>query len=314
MAEFIDSSASASSKGVDKFRQTAKNFFLTYPKWNYPVGKETATTREVAEAFVQQFAPVHYCVAKEHHQDGTIHFHVLCSYSRKLNIKSPKHWDFWDNHGNYQVAKNQQDVLTYIQKDGDYISNYDDFIIDSVPYGKRQKVFLDWKWSKQFKEDAKRLPVQWGVVVKDWQGNSFTLEAPDAAKKCRSLWLVAKPNAGKTWWLNRTFANQKVYITSNCKYIYEGYDEEQLIVCDDRVPKFEECANVLNVYSIKAPVYGDVRYCKQHWPINVARSMLVLSNKTMQECYGQSDIVLQAMYARFREVIDVQFNDVEIVE
>lgn len=101
-----------------RFRLQAKNLFFTYPQCN--VNKEDAL-----EKFKKYYGEdlVWIVVAHEFHEDGGDHLHVAISLKEKKTQSSLKKLDKILNfHGNYQAMKNMLNVLKYVIKDGEYIS------------------------------------------------------------------------------------------------------------------------------------------------------------------------------------------------
>lgn len=69
-------------------------------------------------------------VAEEKHQDGNSHIHAYLLLEKKANITNPNKLDLIGPceetyHGNYQSARNRRRILTYIMKDGDFLTNID---------------------------------------------------------------------------------------------------------------------------------------------------------------------------------------------
>ena len=85
------------------------------------------------------------------------------------------------------------------------------------------------QWTKQYKLKQAREDIDWPIKLKTSQG-VLTMNEPDPKDKKRSWWIVMPPNSGKTYWINRIFANQKIYMRpTKMDYLYESYDDEQLI-------------------------------------------------------------------------------------
>nr|ALO02543.1 AC1 [Soybean chlorotic blotch virus] len=113
------------------FRVHAKNIFLTYPRCS--LSKDEAlelllgVTTPVNKKFIK--------VARELHEDGQPHLHVLLQFEGKFSIKNPRLFDLVSRasahvfHPNVQGAKSSSDVKSYIDKDGDTVS-WGEFQID----------------------------------------------------------------------------------------------------------------------------------------------------------------------------------------
>lgn len=114
---------------------------------------------------------------------------------------------------------------------------------------------------------------------------------PKASHKKRSWWICAKPDAGKTYWLNKNLVGQKVYFPRVGRFPFDDYEGEQLICYDDRQSvTFEEYADVLNVWDIRKCVYGETRYICRYWPRGQVRNIIVMANNTIEETIPKDDL------------------------
>nr|UUV61250.1 C1 [Tomato mottle leaf curl virus] len=108
-----------------RFRINSKNYFLTYPKCS--LTKEEALSQllglqtPVNKLFVR--------VARELHEDGEPHLHVLIQFEGKLQCTNERLFDLISPtrsahfHPNVQGAKSSSDVKSYVEKDGDFIDH-----------------------------------------------------------------------------------------------------------------------------------------------------------------------------------------------
>lgn len=290
-------------RGRGDFRVCAKQFALTYPQC--PVDRAVFDP-----AFRLKFRPHQLASAREQHQDGSFHLHLYVEYASRRDVRSARHFDVVIDgqtyHPNIQRVKNRQAWLDYISKGGDHgvgqLTGDLEFDPLSQPLGKRKSAYQDYLWSRQFAMRRGLKPVAFPVALRT-ERETLELLRPDPRQKKRSWWIVAPPNAGKTRWLNRTFAGQRIYAPRTGPYPFEGYDDEDVIVYDDRQGvAFEEFASVLNTWDILMPVAGQVRYVTQHWKIGHTRSIIVLSNKTIEESMKEEDH--QRMKKRFIQIVN----------
>nr|WAE42220.1 MAG: replication associated protein [Cressdnaviricota sp.] len=295
-----------SRRAARDFRAQGKCFALTYPKC--PVERA-----KFDEAFKLKFSPAEFASAREKHKDGDYHMHVFVGFIKRKNVQSARYFDVSIEgnvyHPNTQVCKDRKKWLRYISKDGDHgvdeLGGGDDdvtFHLSDYPVGKRKSAYQDIEWSKQHRLIQSLKPVMWPVEL-ICEGKSYDMRAPDPANKKRNWWIVAPPNAGKTRWINKTFAGTAIYCPRTGKYPYEGYADQQLIIYDDRtkVP-FEEFSDVLNTWEFIHPVYGEVRFRTQDWKISQTRNVIVLSNKTIEESMPEED--WERMKKRFIQIIN----------
>ncbi|AAF22210.1 replication initiation protein AC1 [Dicliptera yellow mottle virus] len=106
-------------KGV--FSIKAKNYFLTYPQCS--LSKE-----EALQQLINLKTPTNkkfIKIARELHEDGQPHLHVLIQFEGKYNCTSNRFFDLVSPtrsahfHPNIQGAKSSSDVKSYVSKDGD---------------------------------------------------------------------------------------------------------------------------------------------------------------------------------------------------
>jgi len=94
------------------------------------------------------------------------------------------------------------------------------------------------------------------------------------------------------------------------KYPFEGYANEDIIIYDDRENvSFEEFANVANTWDIVMPVFGEVRFNTQDWKVGHTRNIIVLSNKTIEQCMKEED--WQRMKKRFIQIVNPVLKPLE---
>lgn len=82
------------------------------------------------------------------------------------------------------------------------------------------------------------------------------------------------------------FGGKSVYMRqSDGKYPFDSYLTEEVILYDDCTPRLEELLYVSNTFSMRCRVYGPTRYYDRWFEANSSRIIVVLSNKTPEECY-----------------------------
>jgi len=292
------------------FRLCCKQFALTYPQC--PVERAVFDP-----AFDLKFHPFEFASAREQHQDGSFHLHVYVAFPKRVDVQSSRYFDLafagQTYHPNVQKCKSREAWLEYIGKGDDHGADavsrrpadlsgdlgYDPL---SAPLGKRKSRWLDHLWSRQFEVQRALKPVQFPVELRTTE-RTYVMEAPNPGVKKRNWWIVAPPNAGKTRWLNRTFAGRSIYSPRPGPYPFEGYRDQDIVVYDDREGvKFEEFADVLNTWDIVHPVAGQVRYTTQDWKLGHTRNIIVLSNKTIEEVMPAEDVL--RMKKRFMQIVN----------
>lgn len=298
------------------FRLDTKQLFLTFSSLKSTY--EDINLKEIHSKFVAFFSSKggirSYCIAKEHHSDGTPHVHAAIELWKKYETSNQRCFDgILNHHGKYEGARHYRSGVQYCKKDGDYISSEDEDRLDlsMVPIGRRRRMYEDWKWYQSFKDAEQALPITWPVRVRgqiepsSWEFTEFEMGSPDVSVKNRNWWIVGPPNMGKTRWLNDRFKNQKVFIPVSNDFPFEGYMDEELIVLDDHTLPFHMIASILNKHDIKTPLPGKIRFQHQYWKLGSVRNIIVLSNKSISELGYEKN--LEAMKARFTEIYNPQF-------
>lgn len=288
------------------FRIKAKQFALTYPQC--PVERAVFDP-----AFRLKFRPREFASAREEHKDGSHHLHVFVAFDKPLDVQSARYFDVAIDavlyHPNTQRCKSRASWLEYISKGDDHGVLSGDVGFDPLrePLGKRKSLWQDYRWSQEFAVTRSLKPVTYPIRLVTAE-RVHEMLAPDPGCKKRSWWIVAPPNAGKTRWLNATFAGQSIYSPRPGPYPFEGYSDQDIIVYDDREGvTFAEFASVLNTWAIVTPIAGQIRYITQNWKINHTRSVIVLSNKTIEQSMEAEDHL--RMKKRFIQIVNPVLMD-----
>lgn len=306
-----------------KFRLDTKELFLTFPGLTQYASIDAINLAEVYQKFVGFFSTrggiKTYVICKELHEDGTPHIHCCLQLWRKYETRNARCFDgILGFHGSYEGARSYKASVAYCRKDGQYISGGFDAEpdLELVPIGKRRKVWDDFKWHQQFTEAKSAKSIDWPVSLRATSGPSgaeifetFTMDRPNVRNKCRNWWIVGEPNMGKTRWINQRFGGMKVFIPKcDTEFPFEDYNDEELIVFDDGVLKFQQMVNILNEHKIRTAVPGKIRYTNIYWKLGSVRNIIVLSNKSINDIYENNR---EAMHARFIEIYNPKFEFID---
>lgn len=82
---------------------------------------------------------------------------------------------------------------------------------------------------------------------------------------------------------------------AGAQFPFDNYLQEQIILYDDNMPKFEEIVAVSNYYQSPTNILGHQRYNTKQWKAKQHRLMIVLTNHMPE--YGQH---MAAVESRFR--------------
>nr|AFX60751.1 REP [Macroptilium yellow spot virus] len=113
------------------FRINAKNYFLTYPQCSLTKEEALSQLLNLSVPTNKKFIKI----ARELHENGQPHLHVLIQFEGKFQCKNNRFFDLVSPtrsahfHPNIQGAKSSSDVKSYVEKDGDTI-DWGEFQID----------------------------------------------------------------------------------------------------------------------------------------------------------------------------------------
>ncbi|AWD77155.1 replication associated protein [Sida yellow golden mosaic virus] len=105
------------------FSIKAKNYFLTYPQCSLAKEEALEQIRNIPTPTNKKFVKI----ARELHEDGQPHLHVLIQFEGKFNCTNSRLFDLVSPsrsthfHPNIQGAKSSSDVKSYVEKDGDTV-------------------------------------------------------------------------------------------------------------------------------------------------------------------------------------------------
>lgn len=97
----------------DRFRFTARLMGLTYPQ------ATRIESRDSLIAHLKQVLPLfnRYCCAREEHEDGNQHFHVLIIFDKKVNLKNPRVADCAGHHPFIMTVRSEKAWHQYLHKE-----------------------------------------------------------------------------------------------------------------------------------------------------------------------------------------------------
>lgn len=285
---WADAFEAAEEKG---FRFQSLCGLLTYPS------APDTTAQQFADLFTAHFplGAVRLracCVGRELHLDGTPHFHVYFELDRKPDFRSCRIFDLVHPlradqplHPNIARIKrgDRQGAYEYARKHADYHEHGIDLFLNSRNFCRRRDDFNAWAHWRELRELK---PFKWPLILP----TDEELREPPITQRARIILITGPADWGKSHWLEYRFAGTNAYKRppNAGNYPYDGYTGAPIILIDDPqpVPELHELIAVNNVYKTQTPVYGLTRYRPKYWPLNQARTTVIVINDRSQLPYG----------------------------
>ncbi|ADQ52698.1 C1:C2 [Chickpea redleaf virus] len=260
------------NKKTSNFRFQSKYVFLTYPHCN----SNPEALRDYLWEKLTRFIIFFIAVASEVHQDGSPHLHCLIQLTNKPNISDASFFDFEGNHPNIQPARNSEQVLDYISKDGNIITKgeFKKHRVSPTKHDERWRTIINTATSKEhylgmirdqfphewasklqwFEYSANKLfpdveppyqspfpeaSLQCHEEIQDWLNRDLYHQEPEQLRHRRkSLYICGPTRTGKTSWA-RSLGRHNYF---NGGVDFTTYDEQAAYNIIDDIP-FKFCPN-----------------------------------------------------------------------
>lgn len=107
----------------DGFRLNSAQIFLTYSQC--PI--EPSIILEFIKNVVAEWELDTYIIAQEKHKDNNLHLHAYIKLKNKPNKRNAERlFDFGEYHPKVETCRSWKNVIKYVSKDGNYITNIDE--------------------------------------------------------------------------------------------------------------------------------------------------------------------------------------------
>lgn len=177
------------------FKFDSRTFFLTYAQ------SGDLTQDQIVEHINSVKSTIWIRIARELHEDGSPHFHVVGKFTSRFQSRNERIFDVGGKHPNIQPVRSIRDALQYVAKDGEFHD------IGPVPGGSSDDE--DWvalagtMAEPEYFALAMRSNIQYMYAQRFWQlGNRIYNEIPetyegDITRECFEL-IVSLPHESKT--------------------------------------------------------------------------------------------------------------------
>ncbi|AUM61624.1 Rep [uncultured virus] len=145
MSALINNQTKETQSKPKEFRLNSQQLFLTYSQC--PINLELILNHLKSLVEIDK-----YIVAQEKHQDGNLHIHCYLLLKSKLNLKNPRKFDYQEYHPKVEGCRSYKNVIKYVTKDGNYITNYERDILE--------KIINDNKKASEIYVEARKLAVE----------------------------------------------------------------------------------------------------------------------------------------------------------
>lgn len=306
------------------FRTDKKELFLTYAQCDLPLETILAHCRAALHSKGRRV--VNYVISSEEHKDGGLHRHAYLLMDSKIsNEFEVRLFDINGFHPNFEGVRRAENVIGYVAKDGQYITDYPDHFIkkqvdkwrenqekkkkfkEKDKDGKRGMIWKELlEGTLTIKDLAKKYPCQ-GFYLKNWKQSwdlycKINRPEPPKLDELDNYWLWGPPGVGKTEWVYKRFG-ENIFDKPADKW-WSGYKDQENVVINDIGEDHRQVIYMLKTWSENRPFNGQV---KGDDPIYIRpRRLCVTSNYTISqllELLGiQDSMLLGSLKRRFKEV------------
>nr|WAE42443.1 MAG: replication associated protein [Cressdnaviricota sp.] len=236
-----------------QFRLQGKSFFLTYPQCDMD--------KAVAMAELMTKVDTNYvCVGHELHEDGSDHLHALIQTVNKLSTKKASFFDLGTFHGNYQTARDAEDVQKYVQKCSDFIEDGNFLGMKQSEIQKRaaeNKMILTTPLHELVDTGDISIHSYVGLVAAKNLYNLDKIVVPEYIPRT-VLWIYGKSGIGKSRYVRDQYPG--LFYNKPQNKWWDGYKGEKIVLLDDFDLKGECLGHYLKIwadcYSFNAEVKG----------------------------------------------------------
>ena len=242
------------------FRLSAKSVFLTYPKCSVSKASALRQLRNKKET-------AYICVSHEKHSDNTDHLHALVQYDEKFITTNQKFFDLEDEedeegtifHGNYQGARDADNVLEYIKKDKDYIEEGIYLSNNASSVQKRAQInkeIINRPLNELVDEGKLSIYNYQQVRCAKMLYTLDSLVVPEYMPKT-CYWIVGDTGIGKSRWVR---TNCSGFFNKSQNKWWDGYNGEKVVLIDDFDHSGQALGHLLKIwadcYSFSAEIKG----------------------------------------------------------
>lgn len=302
-----------------RFRLDGQHLFLTIPQTT--TAKETALQR-LQEHFKENI--IDYIIAQEDHQDGNKHLHIYIKLLNRFTTTKNTYFNFIaDKQGNFQIAKKPTEVIEYITKTDNYITN-----IDITAYKQQRKqhttrtskgifkqITDDITKDTEYNDILEKYPeicLQHGNKIKQYIQDIKIKDKP----KYRDWEMEVEYHHGDTGtgkskyaFTNYNPSTHYVLRKSNGEnnVWWDGYIGQEIIIIDDFTPKSYRLSYMLNLldrYAMTIDIKGGSTQL-------LAKKIIITSNYHPDDLYNGENCIehRKAFLRRINKIVEYKSDN-----
>lgn len=225
-----------------------------------------------------------YFIAREEHEDGTPHLHILIRFIEKINYKDPACFDFLTGkHGNYQSVRSFKNVLAYLNKEDSTPLQWGDIVNDKTWLDIARSANEAEVWNQLTEYRPRDAMMSGDRIVANWRKRKRALKPPvpptdpdleeNKVSNIDLIWFWGNAGSGKDRRVRKmAFAAQKTLFIkkSDTEKWWDEYNGEESICFEDlrgSDMKFHNFLQLTNPYrdiDYQVPIKGGFKTLKAH--------------------------------------------------
>lgn len=307
---------------MNRFRLDGQHLFLTIP--------QTDTTKETALQRLQEHYKeniIDYIIAQEDHQDGNKHLHIYIKLDKRFTTTKNTYFNFIaDKQGNYQIAKKPTEVIDYISKGDNYITN-----IDITTYNQQRnkhttrtskgiykQIVESITKDTEYSDIMKKYPdicLQHGNKIKQYIQDYKLLDKPKYRNwEMNVEYHYGDTGTGKSRYAFTDYNPETHYVLRKSNgennVWWDGYTGQETIIIDDFTPKSYRLSYMLNLldrYAMSIDYKGGATQL-------LAKTIIITSNYKPEDLYTGENCTehRKAFLRRINKMVEYKSTKIEI--